>query len=1164
MAEKETRLAEGMLIMGMNEACRQAMWMVVYGLQHTVVALLVTIGLCNPTGAFGRSDFTLIFVLFALYGLGVTAFGNFIALFFERAKTAAVIGTFIFIIGLGPFMTVLIIGQVKVPEWGQVLSCLMVPSALGLGISQVASYQASGNGLTWANMFVLVNNMRFAHTLYMLVVDIVLLLLLAWWVDKWNPLRTIGTKHPPWFCVLPQYWCPRSAAASACRKKCDRGVDGDEHSGDGEVAPSELVEDISAAENAATGGRAGKNHFEEYTVDQKYKLANGDCIKVRNLVKRFRTPDGIKTAVNNLDMTLFDGEIFVLLGHNGAGKTTTISMLSGLLRPSSGQADILGMNVWTQMGSIRQQMGVCPQQNVLFEDITVEEHLYMFGRLKGVNWKALPEQVRMRLRDVGMRSKAKAFAGQLSGGQKRKLCLAIALMGDSKVLFLDEPTSGMDVFAQRSVWALLRKVRKNRIIVLTTHSMEEADMLGDRIGIMAEGKMVCCGTPIFLKALYGVGYSLVITTLATESAHAFVESIVLRHVPAATQHSGAAKAMSKEISFQLPFSAAQSFEAMFTEFDAIVEDESDERLEAYGISVTTMEEVFLKSAHDASESLDRSIADREPTDADVPDIPAAGDVAFSDAATEDVTRGNSTDDTTGGAAGGANGGATGGAEAEGESGGMLSAVVSPASLTGSASSDPIIAAESDGTTRVPPSPGLLVAPADAAKSGSSRRVVSDDGGRAMMEEKLAHIKELQKFGFCRQLCALLLRRIAYARRDLKLALFQFAIPLIVLVFGLALLIIVAFEVPQPPRDYYNEALEFNGVGGIPSNERVAQVPYVPGAYLTPLVASMEAPPVVGVAIPFAPLDIQTVEKAQNWPNARQTPAQWTSACKTILPSYYRINPFDLTGRVLTNTARDVCVTAQYLLQTHDKTPSGGGKGGTTYLALVQNVSQASYTVLANMSNCEYCPGIGIQLANTALYRQRSGTSGTIRMTLHPMPQTKNALASNQQVTGILFAIVLLLGWAFIPAAFVEFIVRERQLGVKHQLLISGTSIFAYWLSNLIFDLLLSAISLVLIATIIITFSWSGNIELFKEFETLSAFLLLMGAYFIVCPPMMCVVPYLSSLHSLPRSDAVHTSHRGAVAYRPSPPPLHRHCAALQQRAGTLHRGSSNRRRARST
>ena len=180
-----------------------------------------------------------------------------------------------------------------------------------------------------------------------------------------------------------------------------------------------------------------------------------------------------------------------------------------------------------------------------------------------------------------------------------------------------------------------------------------------------------------------------------------------------------------------------------------------------------------------------------------------------------------------------------------------------------------------------------------------------------------------------------------------------------------------------------------------------------------------------------------------------------------------------------SAAWDTCITAQYLLQTHDKTPSGDGKGGTTYLSLVQK-SAAEFNVLVNTSNCEYCAPIGIALTDTAIYRQHSGNAkAAIHASLQPMPKTKNALASSQQVTGILFAIVLLLGWAFIPAAFVEFIVRERQLGVKHQMLISGTSIWSYWLSNLIFDFLLSIISMILIAVIILIFSWSGNIELFK-------------------------------------------------------------------------------------
>ena len=736
-------------------------------------------------------------------------------------------------------------------------------------------------------------------------------------------------------------------------------------------------------------------------------------------------------------------------------------MLSGLLRPSSGQADILGMNVWTQMGSIRQQMGVCPQQNVLFEDITVEEHLYMFGRLKGVGWKALREQVRMRLRDVGMRSKAKAFAGQLSGGQKRKLCLAIALMGDSKVLFLDEPTSGMDVFAQRSVWALLRKVKKNRIVVLTTHSMEEADMLGDRIGIMAEGEMVCCGTPLFLKSLYGVGYSLIITTLSTEKAHAFVEEIVLRHVPAATQHEGAARVMSKEISFQLPFTAAQKFEAMFTEFDRVIEDDGDFRIEAYGISVTTMEEVFLKSAHDASESMSSAIKEQS----------SRGSLALADLGEEE-------------------GGASGAAEPSGEdddaaaadadaAASVVGRIVVAATPAGSASASgednfAAAAAESDGTSTAVSNPASRVALTDATKGAAGRGAASDDGGRAMMEQKLAHIKELQKFGFVRQLFALLLRRIAYARRDLKLALFQFAIPLLVLVFGLTLLIIVGLESDQPARDMWYEAWQMNDVVGIADTKTV--LPYLPGTYSTP--TATKTPIAWPVEIPAGRtgLDLQSAAKATKWPNPRQTESEWKAACATIVPSSLS---YMMQSAVAGSEAWDMCMNAQYLLQTHDKSPSGGGKGGTTYLSLVQHSAEA-YNILVNTSNCEYCAPIGIALTNTALYRQHSGNAkAAIITSIQPMPKTKNALASSQQVTGILFAIVLLLGWAFIPAAFVEFIVRERQLGVKHQMLISGTSIASYWLSNLIFDLLLSLISMVLIAVLILVFSWSGNIELFK-------------------------------------------------------------------------------------
>ena len=213
---------------------------------------------------------------------------------------------------------------------------------------------------------------------------------------------------------------------------------------------------------------------------------------------------------------------------SGAGKTTTISMLTGLISATSGDATMYGKSIRDSMLDLRQSMGVCPQHNVLWDELTVEEHLVYFAGIKGVDADKVANEVNAIIREVGLVEKANAPSGALSGGQKRKLSVAIALIGDPKIVFLDEPTSGMDPFSRRSTWNLL-KVRtahsirccvslvscalylttaavcarqskaKGRITVLTTHFMDEADLLGDRIGIMSDGALRCLGSPMFLK-----------------------------------------------------------------------------------------------------------------------------------------------------------------------------------------------------------------------------------------------------------------------------------------------------------------------------------------------------------------------------------------------------------------------------------------------------------------------------------------------------------------------------------------------------------------------------------------------------------------------------------------------------------------------------------------
>ena len=228
-------------------------------------------------------------------------------------------------------------------------------------------------------------------------------------------------------------------------------------------------------------------------------------LKIQELTKVY--PNGFQ-AVNGVNLKMYNGQIFALLGHNGAGKSTTISMLTGLLTRSSGSARIFDNDLFGQMDRVRQFMGVCPQHDVLFDLLTPEEHLDIFYDFKGGDPARKQEELQGLIVDVGVAPDRAKRAGSLSGGNRRKLSVAIALCGHSRLVLLDEPTAGMDLSARRGLWDMLKNYRNNRIIILTTHYMDEADVLGDRIGIMAKGKVLCLGSSLFLKNRYGAGYKL--------------------------------------------------------------------------------------------------------------------------------------------------------------------------------------------------------------------------------------------------------------------------------------------------------------------------------------------------------------------------------------------------------------------------------------------------------------------------------------------------------------------------------------------------------------------------------------------------------------------------------------------------------------------------------
>ena len=183
-------------------------------------------------------------------------------------------------------------------------------------------------------------------------------------------------------------------------------------------------------------------------------------------------------------------------------------MLQGLTSTTTGKASIFGTDLFNNMEKARESMGVCPQYDILFDLLTPEEHLDIFYDFKGGDPRCKNAEIAKLINDVGVSKDQHKLAKNLSGGNRRKVSVAIALCGQSRLIMLDEPTAGMDIGARRALWDMLKTYRSNKIIILTTHYMDEADVLGDRIAIMAQGQLLCLGSSLFLKNKYGEGYAL--------------------------------------------------------------------------------------------------------------------------------------------------------------------------------------------------------------------------------------------------------------------------------------------------------------------------------------------------------------------------------------------------------------------------------------------------------------------------------------------------------------------------------------------------------------------------------------------------------------------------------------------------------------------------------
>lgn len=224
-----------------------------------------------------------------------------------------------------------------------------------------------------------------------------------------------------------------------------------------------------------------------------------DSITIHELTKKY----GDIVAVNNLNLRVKKGELFALLGVNGAGKTTTIKMLSCLIKPTSGDAMLLGESIVSNPYAIKKKTNISPQETAVAENLSVLENLEFIAGIYGQDRKTANINALEIVKNFGLENELNKKPQNLSGGMKRRLSIAMALISKPEILFLDEPTLGLDVLSRRELWTFIKSLKGKVTIILTTHYMDEVESLADRVGIMAKGKLTAVGTVEELKTKTG-------------------------------------------------------------------------------------------------------------------------------------------------------------------------------------------------------------------------------------------------------------------------------------------------------------------------------------------------------------------------------------------------------------------------------------------------------------------------------------------------------------------------------------------------------------------------------------------------------------------------------------------------------------------------------------
>ncbi|KAL1501623.1 hypothetical protein ABEB36_006920 [Hypothenemus hampei] len=546
--EKHSGIKELMRMIGMKSWILWLGWFI-YSMIPMIMSIICIVILMK-VDIFGAgyppieyTDTSVLLVFLLLYCVAVTVNCFFISALFSKATLATLVGILLWI--LSYFVPKYAIeGDAGMSSFSTSFLLMLFPNmALHYGYLAISYYEGRGIGVQWSNWHISgadgVNDITMLHVCLMLIVDSVIYFILSMYFDAISPGK---------YGVPKTMFFPIKSLLSFFKKR--NNVDAD-------------------------------NGSEQHHLQEVGQLPIG--IQLVKLTKFY----GKKKVVSNLSLDVYQDQITVLLGHNGAGKSTTMGMITGMIKKSGGQIIMNGKELYSS-SDVTRSIGLCPQHNLFFPDLTVAEHLKFFALLKGRSSREAEYELDNLLIKLHLEDKRNDLAHTLSGGMKRKLCLGMAVIGGSKILILDEPSSGMDPQSRRDMWDLLLQWRNERTILITTHFMEEADALGDWIAIMNEGKLICHGTPMYLKKAYDTGSNLVLLIKEYSDVELAVKQIETE-IRTYIENVKCKGINGNEVQFLMP---SGNYVKMFEHLES---NKDKFHIENISFTNTTLEDVFINS-----------------------------------------------------------------------------------------------------------------------------------------------------------------------------------------------------------------------------------------------------------------------------------------------------------------------------------------------------------------------------------------------------------------------------------------------------------------------------------------------------------------------------------------------------------------------------------------